>query len=110
MFFGLWSVVAAYTVPSCALGGVRLYRHLVHHGDVGEPVQDQHPHLKQERLRVLLELGDLLHQESHVVDGEALQDVGEAWLQVTGLVVKHKHTRKVAWNNNISLWCSRGQS
>ena len=39
------------------------------------------------------------HQEKDVEDWKAFEDVGEAWLEVDWLMVEHKNTGHVSWNN-----------
>ena len=37
----------------------------------------------------------LTYQQSQVIDGETLENVGEAWLEVNRLVVEDKNTENV---------------
>ena len=40
--------------------------------------------------------GLLTYQQSQVIDGETLENVGEAGVEVNRLVVEHKHAGQVA--------------
>ena len=52
------------------------------------------------RLCLYFDLNDDTYQQSHVIQRETLEDIGEAWLEVHGLLIEDEHTQQVTWS-----WC-----